>query len=719
MANITIRLSQAAVDSSASIGSVAAQEGASINAVLDAALTLNNAINDSYYYPSSISSSDNQITYNFYDGASVKLNGSLDNPGLGYGYGTITKSTFTSPGVLQTELIGNSRAYISPDGGYETYYGTLSSFSMSILDESFLDTGRTTSTINGQISFDFNDNLSGRITSITTASSQVLRSGEILGNFTINSGNASTPYGYYENDAINRYSNVSGTLSKYTTNYYDGSLISLDFRSAPLNIGNDEAIGASQLLDPNNLPGNDTLDISLPENIDTEVIISTGAGNDSVTLAGGGGNLHLNTGSGNDTVLIRSGDHEIQTGSGNDTITGGNGVETLIYAGRRSDYTIQKSSDGRLTLTSTGKTDTAYRVEWLEFSDRTISVASLPVPNSAPTGTVTLSGSATQGQRLTASNNLADADGLGAISYQWLANGSAISGATASTLTLGQAQVGKTISVTARYTDAHGSAESKTSLATARVANVNDAPTGAVTLSGNATQGQRLTASNNLADADGLGTISYQWLANGSAISGATTATLTLGQAQVGKTISVTARYTDALGSAESKTSLASALIASQSKTGTAGADLLVGGTGNDLLSGLNGNDELNGGLGNDTLIGGAGADRLTGGAGNDIFKFTALADLGLGATARDAIADFRRGEDKIDLSAIDTNASVRGDQPFVWVTSFSASAGQVRFATDGRGNGVLYLNTDRDSAAEYEILLTGVTTLAATDLTL
>ena len=36
-------------------------------------------------------------------------------------------------------------------------------------------------------------------------------------------------------------------------------------------------------------------------------------------------------------------------------------------------------------------------------------------------------------------------------------------------------------------------------------------PTGSVTISGTARQGETLTASNTLADADGLGTITYTW----------------------------------------------------------------------------------------------------------------------------------------------------------------------------------------------------------------
>ncbi|WP_262967392.1 beta strand repeat-containing protein, partial [Methylobacter psychrophilus] len=97
--------------------------------------------------------------------------------------------------------------------------------------------------------------------------------------------------------------------------------------------------------------------------------------------------------------------------------------------------------------------------------------------NDAPTGSITINGSATQGQTLTAANNLVDIDGLGTISYQWLANGTAISGATAATLTLTQAQVDKTITVTAGYTDLLGTPEIVTSTATTAVVNVNDAPT--------------------------------------------------------------------------------------------------------------------------------------------------------------------------------------------------------------------------------------------------
>ena len=181
--------------------------------------------------------------------------------------------------------------------------------------------------------------------------------------------------------------------------------------------------------------------------------------------------------------------------------------------------------------------------------------------NDPPTGSVTISGTASKGQVLTASNTLADADGLGAISYQWQRDGINVVGATGSSYTLGNADVGHSIDVVAKYTDGHGTAEAVTSPSTAAVSNVNDPPTGAVTISGTASKGQVLTASNTLADADGLGAISYQWQRDGVDVAGATGGSYTLGNADVGHTIDVVAKYTDGHGTAEAVTSPSTAAV--------------------------------------------------------------------------------------------------------------------------------------------------------------
>jgi Ca2+-binding RTX toxin-like protein len=71
---------------------------------------------------------------------------------------------------------------------------------------------------------------------------------------------------------------------------------------------------------------------------------------------------------------------------------------------------------------------------------------------------------------------------------------------------------------------------------------------------------------------------------------------------------------------------------------------IVSGNGGNDHISGGAGSDALYGGDGNDWLSGGLGGNTLYGGAGNDTFVLTAHAGF-------DAIGDFVKGEDHIDLS--------------------------------------------------------------------
>ncbi|MFM6396543.1 MAG: hypothetical protein ACKPFF_07645, partial [Planktothrix sp.] len=142
-------------------------------------------------------------------------------------------------------------------------------------------------------------------------------------------------------------------------------------------------------------------------------------------------------------------------------------------------------------------------------------------------------------------------DGLGTLNYQWQEsadNGvtwTDINGATNNTLTLSQAQVGKKVQAKVSYTDGLGTAETVNSSPTNTVTNINDLPTGTVNITGTAKQNQTLTVTNTLADVDGLGTLNYQWQEsadNGATwtdINGETNDTLTLSQAQVGKTVQV------------------------------------------------------------------------------------------------------------------------------------------------------------------------------------
>ena len=261
---------------------------------------------------------------------------------------------------------------------------------------------------------------------------------------------------------------------------------------------------------------------------------------DSNILTGNAAANTLDGGTGADTL---------DGGSGDDALIGGADTDTANFSGNRSQYTLTATTTG-WTLSGIDGNDTLTGIEFAHFADQTISLG-----NYAPIGSVTVSGTAAQNQTLTANNTLADINGLGTISYQWKADGTNIAGATGNTYVLTEGDVGKTVTVTASYTDLHGTSESVASSATAAIANVNDTPTGSVTITGIPAKGQTLTAVNTLTDADGLGAITYQWQADGIAINGATNDTYLLTQIEVGKSISVVASYTDGHSTAESVTS--------------------------------------------------------------------------------------------------------------------------------------------------------------------
>ena len=95
-----------------------------------------------------------------------------------------------------------------------------------------------------------------------------------------------------------------------------------------------------------------------------------------------------------------------------------------------------------------------------------------PPSNSVATGAPTISGTAQVGETLTANTSgISDADGLAGafFTYQWLADDADISGATGSSYTLADGDVGKAIKVRVSFTDNAGNAENLTSAATTAV----------------------------------------------------------------------------------------------------------------------------------------------------------------------------------------------------------------------------------------------------------
>ncbi|WP_371998865.1 hypothetical protein P7L68_02585 (plasmid) [Tistrella mobilis] len=154
---------------------------------------------------------------------------------------------------------------------------------------------------------------------------------------------------------------------------------------------------------------------------------------------------------------------------------------------------------------------------------------------------------------------------------------------------------------------------------------------------------------------------------------------------------------------------------------GSLSSDALRGFDGNDTLRGRDGNDILDGRNGKDVIVGGHGADLLLGGAGADRFVYSSITESTKTLSGRDTILDFSHTQgDRIDLSPVDANVTLSGNQTFTFIgtAAYSGTAGQVRYAITAEGT-IVYADTDGDRISDMTILLNGNHALTAADFVL
>ena len=164
--------------------------------------------------------------------------------------------------------------------------------------------------------------------------------------------------------------------------------------------------------------------------------------------------------------------------------------------------------------------------------------------------------------------------------------------------------------------------------------------------------------------------------------------------------------------------------------TGNGGVDRLDGGGQRDTLDGSAGDDRLFGGTdadrllggtGNDLLIGGAGSDTQIGGTGSDTFVYRNSDIAFFSATPSDLITDFVQLSDVIDLSAIDADAAVNGNQTFAFIgTSAFSASGQIRYVhVAGRTDVMISTDFGANIVGSFATSLTGTIALTAADFVL
>lgn len=139
---------------------------------------------------------------------------------------------------------------------------------------------------------------------------------------------------------------------------------------------------------------------------------------------------------------------------------------------------------------------------------------------------------------------------------------------------------------------------------------------------------------------------------------------------------------------------------------GGSGDDLITGNDVDNRLTGNDGDDSLLGGKGNDVLDGGAGEDSLDGGKGKNIYLFDTLSDS---TNAASDTIEKLTSKDKIDLSAIDANTTVGGDQKFKLVDGFTHHAGELVVTYHaGSDTTTVEMDVNGDGVADASIAING-----------
>lgn len=136
--------------------------------------------------------------------------------------------------------------------------------------------------------------------------------------------------------------------------------------------------------------------------------------------------------------------------------------------------------------------------------------------------------------------------------------------------------------------------------------------------------------------------------------------------------------------------------------------------TGNDTIWGI---ENIITGTGDDVITASRAVNVMDGGAGNDTFRFLSAKDAD-----GDTIVGFHPG-DKIDLSGIDANACVGGNQSFTLVSgAFTGVRGELLVTfeqRDGEDFTIVQGNTTGGMQADFKISLKGSHDLTASDFTL
>lgn len=173
---------------------------------------------------------------------------------------------------------------------------------------------------------------------------------------------------YFPGQTENR---IGGTVAGFKEDYPDGSHVRVSDGATglPADVLDDDWTS------PAYMSGGDQIAVDLPSILYAPFVVAAGAGDDRISIDGGGGDLHVVAGAGNDTITILGDEH---------TVDGGPGLDIVRLQGVRSAYVVETAAADNLPIPASGpvytvtardgEVQTLVNVERIAFADKTVAL---------------------------------------------------------------------------------------------------------------------------------------------------------------------------------------------------------------------------------------------------------------------------------------------------------------------------------------------------------
>jgi hypothetical protein len=371
MAIVKIKLSQGVVDQQRSMQGDALNPGSTPGGLIDFFVGALGSI-EAYDQFTSWSLLGSTLVTTYADGAIGMYTGIVrDDPNALRGHASVSGYDFSKKDLLELGVTGkfhydydlSSGLNLTPSAQGMTINGLrLATLLPSTSPDYDPLLGNVAIVLNGAVTLLPNGEVRGSVQHLDFRADKFIRSLTMDGNFeALSTQFMGNPLNVFE-----------GTLNSFNMSFADGSLI--DARNAAATLLNSLTIEESLL---RGTAGRDEYDIELPGTVYADMIVSTGDGDDLITLKGGGGRLKAVAGDGNDTIRLLGGAQAVE---------GGRGTDVVQLGGQQGDYVVKyradlSNPDPRLpkvpvfSITDkNGVTSTVSNVERIVFDNATLAI---------------------------------------------------------------------------------------------------------------------------------------------------------------------------------------------------------------------------------------------------------------------------------------------------------------------------------------------------------